>query len=198
MSGGTWYDVEPGTNPGFLFQQNTMRDAFVAGISLNYFNEKCDRIRMANIAQTVNVLQALVLTDEEKMLLTPTYHVFEMYQVHHDATLLPLNVVSGTYEYEGKKLASLSASASRNDEGVVHISIVNIHPRESAALEIDLRGQDVTKTSGRILTSADVGDHNTFDQPEKVTPVQFNNLKLKKNLLTTTIPAKSVVVIELK
>jgi len=97
---GAWHEVEPGTNPGFLFQQNTVRDAMVAALSLNYFNERCDRIKMANIAQTVNVLQAMVLTDEEKMLLTPTYHVFEMFQVHHDATLLPLTLKSPDYEYD--------------------------------------------------------------------------------------------------
>jgi alpha-L-arabinofuranosidase len=195
---GTWYNVEPGTNPGFLFQQNTMRDAFVAGISLNYFNEKCDRIRMANIAQTVNVLQALVFTEGEAMLLTPTYHVFEMYQVHQDATLLPLDLESGHYEFEGSRLPSLSASASKDHQGRVHVSIVNIHPDEHSKLEIDLRGLDVSKVNGRILTSGDVGDHNTFDNPEKVQPVEFTDAKLKRSILTTTIPSKSVVVLELK
>ncbi len=194
---GTWYNVEPGTNPGFLFQQNTMRDAFVAGISLNYFNEKSDRIKMANIAQTVNVLQALVFTDEEKMLLTPTYHVFEMYKVHHDATLLPVDLVSGSYEFEGKKLPSLSASASLDAQGRIHISLVNIHPDEDSEMTIDLRGMEVSKVNGRILTSGDVGDHNTFSDPEKVKPEEFTDMKLKKSILTATIPAGSVVVLEL-
>jgi len=108
---GTWHDVEPGTNPGFLYMQNTIRDAMVAGLSFNYFNERCDRIKMANIAQTVNVLQAMVLTEEEKMLLTPTYHVFEMFQVHHDATLLPLTLKSPDYKFDGKTLPGISASA---------------------------------------------------------------------------------------
>lgn len=195
---GTWYDVEPGTNPGFLYQQNTMRDAFVAGLSLNYFNERCDRIRMANIAQTVNVLQALVLTDEEKMLLTPTYHVFEMYSVHHDATLLPVSLSSGDYEFEGKKIPEISASASKNSKGVIHISIVNIHPDEATEIEIDLRGQVVSGVSGRILTSGDVGDYNTFEQPDRVKPAGFNGARLRKNILTATIPAGSVVVLEVK
>ncbi len=194
---GTWYNVEPGTNPGFLFQQNTMRDAFVAGISLNYFNEKSDRIKMANIAQTVNVLQALVFTDEEKMLLTPTYHVFEMYKVHHDATLLPVDLVSESYEFEGKELPSLSASASLDAEGRIHISLVNIHPEKRSEMKIDLRGMEVSEVSGRILTSGDVGDYNTFSDPEKVKPEAFTDMKLKKNNLTATIPAGSVVVLEL-
>ncbi|MGM0529632.1 MAG: alpha-N-arabinofuranosidase [Bacteroidota bacterium] len=195
---GTWYDVEQGTNPGFLFQQNTMRDAFVAGLSLNYFNEKCDRIRMANIAQTVNVLQALVLTDDEKMLLTPTYHIFEMYSVHHDATLLPSELSAGDYEFEGRKIPALSASASKNDRGIINISIVNIHPEEASEMEIDLRGQDISGVSGRILTSADVGDHNTFDQPDKVKPEVFRDANLDGNILTAIVPAGSVVVLEVK
>ena len=195
---GTWYDVEPGTNPGFLFQQNTMRDAFVAGLSLNYFNERCDRIRMANIAQTVNVLQALVFTEGEKMLLTPTYHVFEMYKVHHDATLLPVDLSCGRYEFEGERLPSLSASSSKDENGLVHISLVNIHPTEASELEIDIRGMDVSGVTGRILTSGDVGDHNTWENPDKVKPVAFSDFKLKKNILKVNLPAKSVVVLELK
>jgi len=194
---GTWYDVEPGTNPGFLYQQNSMRDAFVAGISLNYFNERCDRIRMANIAQTVNVLQALILTDGPKMLRTPTYHVFEMYKVHHDATLLPTNLSCGEYEYEGKKLPALSASASIDKDGVIHISIVNIDPKNDNELTVDLRGKDVSVVSGRILTG-EIGDHNTFEQPDKVKPEAFNGAKLKKNLLTAKIPARSVIVLEIR
>ena len=125
---GTWWNVEPGTNPGFLYQQNTMRDAFVAAISLNHFNKRCQRIKMANLAQTVNVLQAMVLTQEEKMVLTPTYHVFEMFSVHQDALLLPVDVESDLRcGPEGNELPALSLSASRDQEGKVHISLVNIH-----------------------------------------------------------------------
>lgn len=103
---GTWFDVEPGTNPGFLYQQNTMRDAVSAAISLNIFNNHCDRVRMANIAQTINVLQAVILTEGEKMILTPTYHVFEMFKVHMDAIMQPIEIQSGTYTFNGKKFRS--------------------------------------------------------------------------------------------
>ena len=195
---GTWYNVEPGTNPGFLFQQNTLRDALVAGLSLNYFNERCERIKMANIAQTVNVLQSLIFTREDKILLTPTYHIFEMYKVHHDATLLPVDLGCGDYEYNGKKLPALCASASRNTDGVIHISIVNIHPEKDTELTIDLRGMNITNASGRILTSENVTDHNTFENPEKIKPEIFKNIKLNKNVITATIPAKSVIMLEIK
>jgi len=195
---GTWWDVEPGTNPGFLFQQNTLRDAIVAGLSLNYFNERCDRIKMANIAQTVNVLQSLILTDGEKMLLTPTYHVFEMYKVHHDATLLPLAVNSGTYAMDGRELPSVSASASKDADGTVHISVVNIEPAEDIELLIDLRGGDYKDVSARILTAPELNTHNTFDRPEEIKPATFKEVKIKKNILSLDMPAKSIIVLEVK
>jgi alpha-N-arabinofuranosidase len=195
---GTWYNVEPGTNPGFLFQQNTMRDAFVAGLSLNYFNERCDRIKMANIAQTVNVLQALILTKEDKIVLTPTYHVFEMYKVHHDATLIPLHIECGNYTYKDKELPALSASASKGKSGTLHISIVNIDPKKSIDMNIDLRGLKASKVSARILTSPNVSDHNTFENPNIVVPKEFSNTKLKNNKLVFTMPAKSIIVFEIR
>ncbi len=194
---GTWYDVEPGTNPGFLYQQNSLRDAFVAGITLNYFNEMSHRVRMANIAQTVNVLQALILTEGEKMLLTPTYHVFEMYKGHHDATLLPLHLESGQYEYDGNQVPALSASASKKDD-VILLSIVNVDPEKDSDLLIDFRGQDVSRVSGRILTGDVLDAHNTFDQPDVVKPAEFISARIRNNELRTIIPAKSVVVLEVE
>jgi len=195
---GTWWDVEPGTNPGFLFQQNTLRDAMVAGLSLNYFNERCDRIKMANIAQTVNVLQSLIFTDGEKMLLTPTYHVFEMYKVHHDATLLPLNVNCGTYVMEGRSLPALSASASKDKNGLVHVSLVNIDPTKEISLLVDLRGGEYSRIEGRILTATQLNTCNTFDKPEEIKPTVFNNAKMKNNIISMTMPPKSIVVLEIK
>jgi alpha-N-arabinofuranosidase len=194
---GTWWDVEPGTNPGFLYQQSTLRDAMVAALSLNYFNERCERIKMANIAQTVNVLQSLILTDGEKMILTPTYHVFEMYKVHHDATLLPLHLNCGYYSFDGRELPSVSASASKDKDGIVHISLVNIDPAKDAELLIDLRGGDYTKVSGRILKSPELNSYNSFDQPDRVKPVIFNGAKVSKNILRLTMPAGSIVVLEI-
>ena len=194
---GTWHDVEPGTNPGFLYQQNTMRDAIVAALSLNYFNERADRIKMANIAQTVNVLQALILTDEAKMLLTPTYHVFEMFKVHQDATLLPAFLETPDYEFDGRSNPMLSVSASKDDQEKIHISIINIDPNQSNHLSIDLRGADPGSVSGRILTADEISSLNTFENPEQVKPGEFEVGSFKKGLLETTIPPKSIVVLEI-
>jgi alpha-N-arabinofuranosidase len=194
---GTWHDVEPGTNPGFLYQQNTLRDAMVAALSLNYFNERADRIKMANIAQTVNVLQALILTDEAKMLLTPTYHVFEMFKVHHDATLLPVYLETPDYTFEGRSLPMLSVSASKSKDGTIYISLINIDPHHSNQLTIDLRGAEPGAVSGRILTADETNAHNTFDSPDLVRPETFKAGSFKKGLLEATIPAKSIVVLEI-
>jgi len=196
---GTWWDVEPGTNPGFLYQQNALRDAFVAAISLNHFNERCRRIKMANIAQTVNVLQAMILTDEEKMILTPTYHVFEMYRVHHDATLLPLNIDSGLqYSYGDQSIPAVSVSASKDINGKVHVSLVNVHPQEATEISLELRGMDADKVTGRILTADALNAHNTFDQPDQVHPESMLGIKLNKEMVSFTLPAHSIVVLELQ
>ncbi|MGK9368727.1 alpha-N-arabinofuranosidase [Melioribacter sp. Ez-97] len=195
---GGWYDVEPGTNPGFLYQQNTMRDALLAGATLNIFNNYCRRVKMANLAQTVNVLQAVILTKEEKIILTPTYHVMEMYNVHHDATMLPVDVTSEQYTVDGKALDAISCSASKDENGKIHISLVNIDINKKQNVEIDLRGTEVNKCSGRILTSEKVQDHNTFENPEKIKPASFNGFKLSGNKLQVELPATSVVVLELE
>ena len=195
---GGWYDVEPGTNPGFLYQQNSMRDAMIAGTTLNIFHNHCDRVRIANLAQTVNVLQAVVLTEGDKMILTPTYHVMEMYNVHQDALLLPLDVRVNDYAFGVEKLPAVSASASRDKAGKVHISLVNIDPNKPQEVTISLRGVATTGVSGRILTSPKVQDYNSFDQPNKILPVDFKGAVLKNGELKITLPPVSVVVLELK
>jgi alpha-N-arabinofuranosidase len=195
---GGWYDTEKGTNPSFLYQQNTMRDAMIAGATLNIFNNHADRVRMANLAQTVNVLQAVVLTDAEKMILTPTYHVLEMYNVHQDATLLPLNLQSSTYAFGTEKLPAVSASVSKDKDGVTHISLVNIHATEAQNIVMELRGASYASVTGRILASAHIQDHNTFDQPNNVQPTEFKGANLKGNTLSLTLPPFSVVVLTLK
>ena len=194
---GTWYDVEPGTNPGFLYQQNTMRDALIAALSLNYFNERCDRIKMANIAQTVNVLQALILTEGRKMILTPTYHIFEMYKAHHDATLLPLELSCGDYVHNDRKLPAVSASASKDGEGNIHVSLVNIDPVKGNTVSIDIRGEQVKQANGRILTAGANNSHNTFEKPENVKPENFRDAKISKNVLTVNLPPRSVVMLQI-
>ncbi len=195
---GAWHAVEPGTNPRFLYQQNTLRDALVAGLTLNTFNNHCDRVKMANIAQTVNVLQAMILTKGEKMTVTPTYHVFEMYKVHHDATLLPVELQCEDYRFSDEKIPALNVSASRDKSGRIHISICNLDPGKPARVRCELLAVKAKKVSGRVLTAKNMNAHNTFDNPEAIGPVAFNDFKLKGNVLTTTLPAKSVVVLEVE
>jgi alpha-N-arabinofuranosidase len=194
---GTWYDVEPGTNPGFLFQQNSMRDALVAALTLNYLNAKCERVRMANIAQTVNVLQALIFTEGDQMVLTPTYHIYDMYQVHHDATLLPHTLDGPEYTYNTESLPAVSASASMDGEGRIHLSLVNIDPGKEVNIQVDLKGKSMEKVSGQLLTSGQMDAHNSFDRPSELVPVEFEDVRMKKGKLELTMPAHSVVVLQL-
>jgi len=195
---GGWYEVEPGTNPGFLYQQNTMRDAVLAGATLNIFNNHADRVRMANLAQAINVLQSVILTNEEKMLLTPTYHVMEMYNVHQDAKLLPLTVKTGDYVFGKDKLPAVSASASVDQNGATHISLVNIDASKPQEVTVNFFGAQYKSVTGRVLTSAKLQDYNSFETPGKVKPAEFKSAKLKGDNLTVTLPPYSVVVLELK
>ena len=195
---GVWTDVEPGTNPAFLYQQNTLRDALVAGTTLNIFNNHCDRVKMAELAQAINVLQALVLTDKEKMLLTPTYHVFDLYQVHQDAQYLPLQFKSPDYVLGNQKIPALNASASKDKDGVVHISLVNLDPKKSIKIESGLDGVTWKNVTGQVLTSSKFNDYNSFDNPNKVKLAQFKGAKKRGNKLEVEVPAQSVVVLALK
>lgn len=193
---GGWYNVHEGTNPGFLYQQNTMRDAMIAGMTLNIFNNHADRVKMANLAQTVNVLQAVVLTEGEQMLLTPTYHVMKMYNVHQDARLIPIAFKSPEYTFNGESLPAVSVSASKNEKGEVHISLTNIDLKKEQSITIDLNGLGVNKITGTVLKSDKIQDHNTFDDPNKIHPEEFKNFKLKKGLLTMKLAPFSVVVLQ--
>jgi alpha-L-arabinofuranosidase len=195
---GGWFDTEPGTNGAFLYQQNTMRDAMIAGISLNIFNNHCDRVRMANLAQIINVLQSVILTKDEKMILTPTYHVMEMYNVHQDALMLPLTVASNDYTLGEKKLKAVSASASKDKNGAVHISLVNIDAHNEQEVTIDLGDLSSRSVTGRILRSGKLQDHNSFDNAEKIKPGVFTNTALNGKNLSVKIPPFSVIVLELK
>lgn len=195
---GGWYDVEKGTNPAFLFQQNTMRDAMIAGVTLNIFNNHAERVRMANLAQTINVLQAVILTNEEKMILTPTYHVMEMYNVHQNAKLLPLKVTSNDYTVGTEKLQAVSASASVDANGVTHISLVNIDTKNAQSVSLEVFGASYKAVSGRVLTSARVQDYNSFDNAGKVKPAAFKDASVKGNSVAVKLPPLSVVVLELK
>ena len=195
---GTWHNPYPGSNPGFLYQQNTLRDAITAAVSLNIFNNHARRVKMANIAQTVNVLQAMILIEGDQMVLTPTYHVFDFYTVHHDATLLPMSLDGGAYTFEGQSIPAVSASASRDAEGRVHVTLANIDPETDHTIEASVRGLGRRSVSGRILTS-DVWDaHNTFEAPETLTPAPFTGARLDGEDLRIELPAKSVVVLTLE
>jgi alpha-N-arabinofuranosidase len=195
---GTWWDTEPGTNPSFLYQQNTLRDAVSCGIFFNAFNKHCRRVRMANIAQTNNVLQAMILTKGEKMILTPTYHVFEMYKVHHDAVSLPIDLQCGDYEFGSETIPALDISASKDQSGRIHISLCNPDPGNSAEIACKLQATKARNVSGRVLTADAMTAHNTFDDPRVVEPAAFNDFRLKGDILTVTIPSKSVVVLEIE
>jgi alpha-N-arabinofuranosidase len=195
---GIWTDAEPGTNPAFLYQQNSFRDALIAATTLNIFNNHADRVKMAALAQTVNVLQALILTDKEKMLLTPTYHVFDLYKVHQDARALPLTFSSPDYSYGGASIPAINASASRDGSGVVHVSLVNVDPSKKITLRTTLAGITFKTVTGQMLTSAKYTDINTFDQPGKIRPTVFNGARKEGNDLVVELPALSVVVLELK
>jgi len=195
---GTWFDTEPGTNPAFLFQQNTMRDAFVAALTLNIFHKYCDRVKMANIAQLVNVLQALILTNNEKMILTPTYFVFDLYKVHHDAAYLPLSINSEKYIVNNDTLDAVSATASRDSMGTIHISLVNINPDKDISITCSLEGFSPDKASGSIITSGNIKDYNTFEEPNKIGIKEFNNFKIDSGKLIINMPAKSIIGIGLK
>jgi alpha-N-arabinofuranosidase len=173
-----------------------MRDAMIAGLTLNIFNNHAERVRGANLAQIVNVLQAVILTNEEKMLLTPTFHVMKMYNVHQDATLVPMSIESPKYEFNGKKLTAVSASASKDAAGALNISLTNIDYSKAHEVTINLRGDDFGKVSGQILSASNISDHNTFEQPNKVAVKDFAGAKLEKGVLRLSVPAYSVIVLK--
>tara|TARA_R110000765_G_scaffold6939_4_gene22650 strand:- start:883 stop:2436 length:1554 start_codon:yes stop_codon:yes gene_type:complete len=193
---GGWYEVSEGTNPGFLYQQNTMRDAMIAGMNLNIFNNHADRVKMANLAQAVNVLQAVILTDKEKMILTPTYHVMNMYKVHQDATLIPLSFDSPMYSFDNESLPALTVSASKDSNQKVHISFTNIDTKKSNTVVIDLNEFKLKNISSTVLSSISLQDHNSFENPNKITPKNFKDFKFAKGVLELTIPPFSVIVVE--
>jgi len=192
---GTWYDVEPGTNPGFLYQQNTLRDALTSGLTLNIFNNHAERVKMANIAQTINVLQAIILTDDNGIILTPTYHTFDLYQPHMDALLLPSTLNSPTYEFDGESQQAISVSASKSNDGTINITLVNIDPNNSMSINCELVGFDAKNGTGKIITSNKINDHNTFENPEIVKPEEYKDFKITKGKLIANLPAKSVVLV---
>lgn len=195
---GTWFTVEPGTNPGFLYQQSTVRDALVAGITLNILNKHSDRVKLACIAQMVNVLQSVILTDGDKMLRTPTYHVFHMYRHHQGADLLSSSITGLTEDGpEEFRVPSLSESVSEKD-GVITVTLSNLSLDTPQQVEVVFaEKKDINVIEANIINSTDVHDHNTFKDPDKVVERSFDGYSTE-NGLVINVPAASVVEIRLK
>jgi alpha-N-arabinofuranosidase len=194
---GIWTDVEPDTNPGFLFQQNSLRDALIAGLNLHIFQAHADRVVIANIAQMVNVLQAMILTDHEKVVLTPTYHVFEMLSVHQGATSIPIELKTPNLPATKEEIPSVSASASRDRAGHIHLSLVNTNPDSPVTVACTMAGTAHGSVSGRVLTAPSMTSHNTFADPHAVEPRAFTGATVTGGSLSVVLPAMSVVVLEL-
>lgn len=196
---GTWFNVEPGTNPGFLYQQSTMRDALVAGITLNIFNKHCDRVKMANLAQMVNVLQAVIHTDKEKMMVTPTYHVFRMYKKHQDAELIEssLSGVEMIGLEDEHMVPNLFESVSMSKDGRIQVTLNNLSITDSYNVEAVVVDGKVKSVTGTILTN-DMRAYNTFDNPNNVCSKEFDGYKITDNGVSINIPACSVLHLELE
>jgi alpha-N-arabinofuranosidase len=192
---GTWYDVEPGTNEGFLYQQNSLRDALVAAVNLNIFHRHAARVRMTNIAQMVNVLQAMILTDGPKMLKTPTYHAFAMYKPFRGAQVVPVEVTTPEYRLDKDGVPAVHATAARDKSGALHIAIANLDPRRPATVELRLTGQNLKELQGQILTAATMDAINTFDQPDSVRPATFKAPRARGEQVQLELPAKSLLVL---
>ena len=190
---GTWYDTEEGREPGFLYQQNTLRDAVVAAVNFNLFNENAKRVHMTNIAQMVNVLQAMILTDGEKMVKTPTYYIYDMYKVFHDAKSIPFTLDTTTYAMGDKSLPAVSASLAQGTDGRIYLALVNLDPVKDADIDLHLNGKINTILAGRILTAEAINAKNTFEQQHVIEPEPFQDWADDFML-----PAKSVVVLTLK
>ena len=192
---GSWYAPLPGSNPGFLVQQNSMRDAILAALNLNIFARHADRVRMANIAQMINVLQAMIITDQEKMALTPTYYVFKMYVPFQDATFVPVAFAAGTYEHNDIKLPRVDAIAAKDKSGTLWLEMTNVDPNNPVEIEVSFAGIAAKSAAGETLTAPRVDSVNTFDAPNTVAPkpvsarVQGGRLDLKLEPKSVTVLA---------
>lgn len=197
---GTWFNVEPGTNPGHLYQQNTMRDAIVAGLNFNIFHRYTDRLKMANIAQVVNVLQAMLLTNAEgQMIKTPTYYVFKMYNVHQDAQYLPVSCNAESVATPlDRTMPLVSATASRDAQGDIHVSLVNPDLKKDQKVTVELSALKGKAVSGEIITAKDIHAYNDFGKAESVNIQNFKGFKVKGDNVEIDLPAKSVVTITIK
>jgi alpha-L-arabinofuranosidase len=195
---GTWYDTAPGANPGFLQQQNSLRDAMVAALNIHIFARHAERVRMAAIAQMVNVLQAILLTDGPRMVKTPTYHVFDLYQPWQDAQRLPIDIKTPAYQVGEFGLAAVHVSAVRAADGDVHVALVNVDPNRPVNMQVSINGLQASSATGRIITAGSMDAHNSFGAPTAVEPMPFTGAVITGDRLNVTLPAKSIVVFRLR
>ncbi len=199
---GTWFSQEEGSVPGHLYQQNTMRDAMIAALTFGIFHQHADRVRMCNIAQIVNVLQSMILTKDDKMVLTPTYYVFKMFVPHQDATFVPSELTADEISCDdGKvKVKSLFATSSKDENGLIHVSLANVDLAQKQTLTLNLDGVEAAEVTGTILAADDIHAHNTFENPDQVKAVEFKDAKIEKkdkSKLTVVLPEKSIVTLEI-
>jgi alpha-N-arabinofuranosidase len=195
---GTWYDPEPGREPGFLYQQNTLRDALVAALNLNIFHHHSERVRMANIAQMVNVLQAMVLTRGPEMVLTPTYHVFRMFRPFQDSTNLPVDVEAPRYALGNVSVPAISISAARTTGGAIAVALVNLDPNRAIPVSVTLAGVTAYRANGAILTASAMDARNTFENPIALRPAAFSRVFINGGKLSLMLPPKALVVLSLE
>jgi alpha-N-arabinofuranosidase len=196
---GNWHDVEPGTNPGFLYQQNTLRDALVAAVNLNIFNQHCDRVKMANIAQTVNVLQSVILTNGDQLVRTPTFYVFKMYKVHHDALLVPSRTTSEDYALEGQSIPALHASCSKAANGILQLTVANLNPNRGTNVECVIEGSGTVEVRDvEIITAGSMNAFNDFGEPETVVSRPFDDVYAEGNKLTINMPPRSIIYVAMR
>jgi alpha-N-arabinofuranosidase len=194
---GSWYAPLPGSNPGFLIQQNSMRDAILAALNLNIFARHADRVRMANIAQMINVLQAMILTDKEKMVLTPTYYVYKMYVPFQDATFVPVTFNAGTYINGSITLPRVDAIAAKDKAGKLWLEVTNVDPNQAVEIEVSLPGITAKSATGEILTAPRVDSVNSYDAPNAVAPKPIS-AKIQGGKLALRLEPKSVTVVSVE
>jgi len=195
---GTWYDPAPGSNPAFLVQENTLRDALVAATNFHIFMRHADRVRMANIAQMVNVLQSMIRTDGPRMVLTPTYYAFLMYRPFQGATAIPVNVSTPNYTIGSETVPAIDVTAARGADGTTYVGLINADPNQPADVSLSLPGSAQRRVTGELLTGAKMDSRNDFGQAEQVRTVPFSSARWSGGTLDVSMPAKSVVVLTIK
>lgn len=194
---GAWYAPLPGSNPGFLVQQNSQRDAILAALNINIFARHADRVRMANIAQMINVLQAMIMTDKEKIALTPTYYVFKMYVPFQDATFIPVTFDAGKYTHGDVTLPRVDAIAAKGKDGKLWLEITNVDPNQSVDIDLTTVGMTARSAIGETLTAPKVDSVNTFEKPNTVVPKSIS-AKAQNGKLILKLEPRSVTVVSVE